>query len=123
MALQGNYNFKGIELSEAYLQVGNVNCSLYSSSSQSLKTAAVYNSDGSIKTEAVYETVWTKSPSSNASIRVFKDKATRDSDPNSQLTEFGFAFTGSLASTAKNHVKQAYVALKENDKYKDYTDV
>jgi len=123
MGLQGNYNFKGIELSEAYLQVGSINCTFYSSSIVELKTAATYNEDGSIKSEPVYETVWTKSPSSNASIKVFKDKATRDSDPNSQLTEFGFAFTGSLASTAKNHVKQAYLALKADDKYKDYTDV
>ena len=97
--------------------------SYYSNSSQNLKTAAVYNSDGSLKTEAVYETIWAKMPRSNASVKVFKDKATRDANPNSQLTEFGFDFTGSLADSAKNHVKQAYVALKADDKYKDYTDV
>tara|TARA_R100000951_G_scaffold115892_1_gene125535 strand:+ start:11072 stop:11443 length:372 start_codon:yes stop_codon:yes gene_type:complete len=123
MALKGEYNFKGIAISEAYLQVSSLNCNLYSSSSQDLKTPAVYNSDGTIKTEAVYETTWTKSPSSNASVKVFKDKETRDADPNSQVTEFGFAFTSSLAATAKNHVKQAYEALKLQDKYKDYTDV
>ena len=123
MGLQGNYNFKGIDLSEAYLQVGNINCNLYSSSSQDLKIPAVYNSDGTIKTEAVYETTWKKSPSSNASVRVFKDKETRDANPNSQITEFAFAFTSSLAATAKNHVKQAYEALKLKDEYKDYTDV
>lgn len=123
MGLKGAYNFKGIALSDAYLQVGSINCTYYSTSSQNLKTAAVYNSDGSLKTEAVYETVWTKSPSSNVSVKVFKDKATRDADPNSQLTEFSFIFTGSVADSAKNHVKQAYVALKADDKYKDYTDV
>lgn len=123
MGLKGAYNFKGIALSDAYLQVGSINCNYYSTSSQNLKTAAVYNSDGSLKTEAVYETVWTKSPSSNVSVKVFKDKTTRDADPNSQLTEFSFIFTGSVADSAKNHVKQAYVALKADDKYKDYTDV
>lgn len=123
MGLKGAYNFKGIELSEAYLQVSSINCNYYSSSSQNLKTAAVYNSDGSLKSEAVYETIWVKSPNSSAGVKVFKDKATRDADPNSQLTEFNFNFTQSLAATAKNHVKQAYVALKEEDKYKDYTDV
>ena len=123
MGLKGAYNFKGIELSDAYLQVGNINCSYYSSSSQNEKTAAVYNPDGSLKSEAVYETIWTKSPSTSVGVKVFKDKATRDADPNSQLTEFGFTFTGSLADSAKNHVKQAYVALKADDKYKDYTDV
>jgi hypothetical protein len=123
MGLKGAYNFKGIALSDAYLQVSSINCNYYSSSSQNLKTAAVYNSDGSLKTEAVYETIWKKEPSSNASVKVFKDKATRDADPNSQLTEFGFGFTDSLTDSAKNHVKQVYVALKADDKYKDYTDV
>ena len=123
MGLKGAYNFKGIALSDVYLQVGGINCNYHSNSSQNLKTAAVYNSDGSLKTEAVYETVWVKSPTSNASVKVFKDKATRDAGPNSQLTEFSFIFTGSLADSAKNHVKQAYVALKADDKYKDYTDV
>ena len=123
MALKGAYNFKGIALSDAYLQASSLNCNFHSSSVQNLKTAAVYESDGSIKTEAVYDTVWTKEPNTNVSVKVFKDKATRDADPTSQLTEFGFKFTGSLADSAKNHIKQAYVALKADDKYKDYTDV
>tara|TARA_R110000822_G_scaffold308645_1_gene436866 strand:- start:46 stop:417 length:372 start_codon:yes stop_codon:yes gene_type:complete len=123
MGLKGAYNFKGIELSDAYLQIISINCNYYSTSSQNLKTAAVYNSDGSLKTGEVYETTWEKSPSSSVSIKVFKDKATRDANPDSQLTELGFSFAGSVADSAKNHVKQAYVALKADDKYKDYTDV
>jgi hypothetical protein len=123
MALKGLYNFKGLEISEAYLQVGGLNCHFYSNSNENLKTAAVYNSDGSLKTEAVYETIFTKNNEINANIKVFKDKATRDANPNSCITEFNFIFTGSLAATAKNHVKQAYEALKADDKYKDYTDV
>tara|TARA_R110002074_G_scaffold223665_2_gene394645 strand:- start:589 stop:960 length:372 start_codon:yes stop_codon:yes gene_type:complete len=123
MGLKGAYDFKGIALSDAYLQVSSINCSYYSASSQNVKTAAVYNSDGSLKTEAVYETVWAKKPNSSVALRVFKDKATRDANPNSQLTEISFNFTGSVADSAKNHVKQAYVALKADDKYKDYTDV
>jgi len=123
MGLKGAYNFKGIELSDAYLQIISINCNYHSLPSKNLKSAAVYNSDGSLKTEAVYETIWAKSPNSNFNVRVFKDKATRDANPNSQLTEFAFNFTGSVADSAKNHIKQAYVALKADDKYKDYTDV
>jgi len=123
MGLKGAYDFKGIALSDAYLQVSSINCSYYSASSQNLKTGAVYNSDGSLKTKAVYETVWAKQPNSSVSLRVFKDKATRDANPNSQLAEISFNFTGSVADSAKNHVKQAYLALKADDKYKDYTDV
>jgi hypothetical protein len=123
MGLKGAYNFKGIALSDAYLQVDSLNCHFYSNSVQNLKTAAVYESDGSIKTEAVYETVWTKAPSTSVSVKLFKDKAARDADPNSQLTEFGFSFVASLADSAKHHIKQAYVALKADDKWKDYTDL
>ena len=123
MGLKGAYNFKGIALSDAYLQIISINCNYHSVSSQNLKTAAVYNSDGSLKTDAVYDITWVKQPNTDANVKLFKDKATRDADPNSQLTEFGFSFTGSLADSAKNHVKQAYVALKADDKYKDYTDV
>ena len=123
MGLKGAYNFKGIALSEAYLQVSNIDCNYHSSPKQNLKTAAVYESDGSLKTAPVYETVWTKESNTNVTLKVFKDKATRDADPNTQLAEFIFSFAGSLADSAKNHVKQAYVALKADDKYKDYTDV
>jgi len=123
MGLKGAYNFKGIELSDAYLQIISINCNYYSIPSQNLKSAAVYNSDGSLKTEAVYETIWAKSANSNFNVRVFKDKANRDANPDSQLTEFAFNFTESVADSAKNHVKQAYVALKADDKYKNYTDV
>ena len=123
MGLKGAYNFKGIALSDAYLQASSLNSYFHSSSAENIKTAAVYESDGSIKTAAVYETVWTKEPSTSVSIKVFKDKAARDADPNSQLTEFGFNFVASLADSAKHHIKQAYVALKADDKYKDYTDV
>ena len=122
MALKGSYDFKGITISDAYLQVGSVNCYLNSHSTQELKTAAVYNSDGTLKTEAVYEEVWKKQPNCSCQIKVFKDKATRDASPNNQITEFGFSFPGSFVDSAKNHVKQAYVALKADDKYKDYAD-
>ena len=123
MGLKGAYNFKGIALSDAYLRVSSLNCHFESSSKQQVKTAAVYESDGSLKTAAVFETIWTKEPHSTISVKVFKDKAARDSAPDDQLTEFQFGFVGSLTDSAKNHVKQAYVALKADDKYKDYTDV
>jgi len=123
MALQGLYNFKGVEISEAYLQVSNLNCNFYHDGKTKLKTAATYNEDGSVKTADVYEMEWTKNENTHVAVKVFKDKATRDADPTGNVTEFSFNFIGSLAASAKNHVKQAYEALKADDKYKDYTDV
>ena len=122
MALQGKYTWKGIDLDEAYIVVKDVNASSNYTTITKLKTEAEYNDDGTIKTEAVYEEVWKKEPNCSCQIKVFKDKATRDASPNDQITEFGFSFPGSFVDSAKNHVKQAYVALKADDKYKDYAD-
>jgi len=124
MALQGSYNFKGVTLSEAYLQVSSVNTHFTANPATELKAAAVYNSDGSVKTEAVYETIWAKTANNSYTVKVFKDKASKDADPaKNELDVFQMNFEASLADSAKNHVKQAYVALKADDKYKDYTDV
>jgi hypothetical protein len=123
MGLKGSYDFKGITISDAYLQVTSVSCDISSQSKEELKDEAVYNSDGTIKTEAVYQTTWTKQPYFSYKVKVFKDKELRDENPNGSLTEFSSSFVGSLAATAKNPVKQAYEALKLKDEYKDYTDV
>ena len=124
MALQVSYNFKGITISEAYLQVASINTNFDGAASNELKTAAVYNADGSVKTEAVYEITWTKTSHNSCSVKVFKDKASKDAGPTqNHLESFQINFEASLADSAKNHVKQAYIALKAEDKYKDYTDV
>ena len=123
MALQGSYDFKGITLSDAYLQVCSVCYHSQPTMNRELETDAVYDEDGNILTEPVYKNIWTKSSGIDCTVKVFKDKETRDAKPNGEITQFSFSFNGSLAASAKNHVKQAYVALKENEKYKDYTNV
>ena len=123
MALQGSYNFKGITLSEAYLHVNHFTYNVSCVQESVVKTAAVLFEDGSVKTDPVYEIQWVKKPYSNILVQVFKDKATKDADPNGSFTSFGFDFVGEVADVSKNHIKQAYVALKADDKYKDYTDV
>jgi hypothetical protein len=123
MGLKGAYNFKGIELSDAYLQIGTISCNFSSTKSTSIKTPAVYNADGTIKNEEVLETNWVKKNNNSCYVHVFKDKAAREENPNNSISTFAFDFEVSLADSAKNHIKQAYVALKADDKYKDYTDV
>ena len=46
MALKGKYDYKGIEVADAYVKISSVNWSCNSNSEQYVKTAAVYNSDG-----------------------------------------------------------------------------
>ena len=123
MALQGKYNFKGIEIPEAYIKVNSVNYNSSYNQKTTEKTAAVYNSDGSLKTEAVMETVWVESNQANFNGKVYKDKAARESNPSIFITEIYGNFEMAKNTGAKNVVIQAYNDLKAKDEYKDYTDV
>ena len=123
MALQGKYDFKGIEIPEAYIKVDNISYNGHHMIETVEKSAAVYNSDGSLKTAAVMEDKWVEKNPTRYTAKVYKDKAQRDSNPNNWLTEIYGQFEISKGSSAKNPVVQAYVALKADDKYKDYADV
>ena len=123
MALKGAYNYKGIAVSDAYVKITNVNWSCNSSSETYVKTAAKYNEDGSIKTEAVMETKWVETTNGSYNANVYKDKAARDADPNNSITNISGSLTMSVAASGKNPVNQAYLAIKAEDAYKDYTDV
>ena len=123
MAIQGKYNYKGLDVADSYINIYRVNYTVDENPVNREKTAAVYNSDGTLKTPAVMETVWVKAPRANCIARVYKDKAARDADPNTWITYTHNDFTMSVASSGKNPVKQAYDAMKATDDYKDYTDV
>ena len=123
MAIQGKYTYKGIDIADSYIKVNSVNYETHDNSIEQEKTAAVYKSDGTVKTPAVMETVWNKKSQANYSAKIYKDKATRDANPNEWITNVAGGFTMSVVSSGKNPVKQAYDAMKATDDYKDYTDV
>ena len=122
MALKGAYNYKGIAISDAYVKISNVNWSCNQSSEQYVKTAAVFNSDGTIKTPEVTDTRWVQNTFGNWHANVYKDKAARDANPNEHICSISGSFDMDLKDSAKNPVKQAYVAVKAMDLYKDMTD-
>ena len=122
MALKGKYDYKGIEVADAYVKISNVNWSCNSNSENYVKTAAVYNSDGTIKTPEVQSTRWVQNTVGNWHANVYKDKAARDANPNSQICSISGNFEMDLKDSAKNPVKQAYVAVKAMDLYKDMAD-
>ena len=122
MALKGKYDYKGIEVADAYVKISNVNWSCNSNSENYVKTAAVYNSDGTIKTPEVRDTKWIQTTVGNWHASVYKDKAARDSEPNSHICSISGSFDMDLKDSAKNPVKQAYVAAKAMDLYKDMAD-
>lgn len=122
MALKGAYNYKGIAISDAYVKISSVNWSCNSNSEQYVKTAAVYNSDGTIKTPEVVETKWVQSTFGNWHANVYKDKAARDANPTEHICSVSGSFDVDLKDSAKNPVKQAYIAAKAMDLYKDMAD-
>lgn len=123
MALQGNYNFKGIQLPEAYLVVYSAKHVTELDKKQVLITEAVFNEDNTIETPAVYGVEITKILSGIGYVKVYKDASTKESNPNSELLEFAVSFESKLNQTSKNIIIQAYEALKSKELYSDYIDV
>jgi hypothetical protein len=123
MALKGTYNFKGIELSDAYIRVKSVSYHTSDNNTQEIKTAAVYNPNGTIKTEAVYDNNWETAAHATWQASVYKDKAQRDSEPGVSIQTVSGGFTMKLLADSKNPTIQAYEAIKAEDLYKDYADI
>ena len=122
MALKGSYDYKGITVSDAYVKISSVNWSCNNNSENYVKTAAVYNSDGTVKTPEVRDNRWVQTTIGNWHANVYKDKAARDANPNNQICSISGSFDMDLKDSAKNPVKQAYVAAKTVDTYKDMAD-
>ena len=122
MALKGSYDYKGITVSDAYVKITSVNWNCNSNFENYVKTAAVYNSDGSVKTPQVDDTRWVQTTVGNWHANVYKDKAARDANPNNQICSVSGSFDMDLKDSAKNPVKQAYIAAKTVDTYKDMAD-
>ena len=122
MALKGSYDYKGITVSDAYVKITSVNWSCNSNSENYVKTAAVFNSDGTVKTPEVRDNRWVQTTVGNWHANVYKDKAARDANPNNQICSVSGSFDMDIKDSAKNPVKQAYVAAKTVDTYKDMAD-
>ena len=122
MALEGSYDYKGIDVDDAYVKITNVTWSCNNNSENYVKTAAVYNSDGTVKTPEVKATRWVQNTVGNWHANVYKDKAARDANPNNQICSVSGSFDMDLKDSAKNPVKQAYVAAKTVATYKDMAD-
>ena len=123
MALEGAYSWKGLDIAKAYVKINSVNWSCSSNQVTSEKTPAKYNEDGTIKSEAVMETKWVENSYGNWNGNVYKDKASRDKNPNEWICQVGGSFDMDTKATAKNPVVQAYTAAKAEDTWKEYKDV
>ena len=122
MALQGKIVWKSIDIDEAYITVSTATCTVGYQESSVLKTEAVYNEDGTVKSNAVYEKQIDKVLNGNFSASVYKDKASKDAKPNEPVDKIYGVYTPKHTTSAKNDVAQAYVALKAMDAYKDLAD-
>jgi len=85
MALQGNYNFKGIQLPEAYFMVENTRSRKTHRSEQVLITPAVLNELDEIIEPPVYETQWTKTVEAVVSVKFYNTKSSKEENPGNFL--------------------------------------
>tara|TARA_R100000908_G_C3743218_1_gene139213 strand:+ start:64 stop:435 length:372 start_codon:yes stop_codon:yes gene_type:complete len=122
MALQGKFAWKGIELSDAYITINEATCKCVYNSKMIVKTPEVLNEDGSVKTEAVMEKEITKVLHGNFTAYIYKDKASKEANPDEVLDTIFSYYTPKHNTSAKNDVAQAYAALKALEAYKDLAD-
>ena len=104
MALKGTITYKGIAVADTHAVVIRANHDVNYSK----------DIDGNrVKLLSAY-----------AGIKFYKDKATYEADYNNHYDQVEMRFTPSVANGANlNIVKQAYVAMKAMDAYKDMTEV
>jgi hypothetical protein len=123
MALQGTQTWKGITLTDAYCMVSQISSESRSDTDITVVTPATYDDDGILLTDAVTTSAWVKTISLSYNIQVFKDKATKDANPNEYLFSINKWMVPSVAATAKNYVKQVYVHAALQDEFADHTSV
>ena len=123
MALQGNYNFKGIQLPEAYFMVENTRSRKTHGSDQVLITPAVLNELDEIIEPPVYELQWTKTVEAVVSVKLYNTKSSKEENPGNFLDSKNYSFIPSENQTAKNITIQSYEYLKTLEEFSDFTDV
>ena len=123
MALQVNYNFKGIELPEAYFMVENTRSRKNHVKNQVLISEAVLNELDEIIEPPVYEMQWSKVVDAVVTVRLYATEPSKEENPNSFLESKSYSFTPSENQTAKNITIQSYEYLKTLGEFEDSIDV
>jgi len=105
MALKGTITYKGIAVADTHAVImrANQDCNY-----------SINQEDNSV----------VKTLSAHALVRFYKDKATYEAGAQNYYNQLEINFVPSVANGANlNIIKQAYVAMKAMDAYKDMTDV
>ncbi len=123
MALQVNYNFKGIELPEAYFMVENTRSRKNHVKNQVLISEAVLNELDEIIEPPVYEMQWSKVVDAVVTVRLYATESSKEENPSSFLESKSYSFTPSENQTAKNITIQSYEYLKTLGEFEDSIDV
>jgi len=111
MALQGELTWKGLTISNAYVMPHLMN---YQEDNEPTHTvvAETLNEDGSVNVAEHSTVSWGKRISVNYEVKVYKDKANRDANPNKFLYTKTGTFTPVVTNSAKNFIIQLYAKLK-----------
>lgn len=122
MALEGKLIWKGIDIDNAYVVISSASANVNYQKKIELEEDATYNEDGSLKTEAVYKESYEKVLSGSYNGHIYKDKDSKELNPDEIISNVGGYYTPKHTASAKNDVAQAYEALKLEEAYKDLAD-
>ena len=123
MALQGNYNFKGIDVPNAYLMIKDIT---YNKSIQLEPfeiTPPVLDDENKIIEEAVIENKENVYHNCRSILAIYKDKSTKESDPQSYFATKEFNFKVEVGDDSKNNTIQSYNYIKGIKEFSELADV
>ena len=119
MALQGNFNFKGIDLPNSYVMIWQTD-----TIKSSTKTAVeVFSEDGSPKDPQEFIESNLVRTLGGINVKVFKDVEAKNIDQDSYICMKNYTFEVATNTSAKNFVEQGYVHLKTLVEFSDFTDI
>lgn len=97
MALTGTYNFKGLDIPNAYIRVESAN----------------YFTDRTLEYDSTASSeVWVERPYINYEANIYASSASRASSPNEKIDSLSGRITHSGSSDASNIIIQTYEAIK-----------
>lgn len=107
MALTGNYNFKGLDIPNAYIRVESANYS----------TERTLEYDSTASSE-----IWVERPSIDYEANIYASSASRASSPNEKIDSINGRVPHSGSSDASNIIIQTYDAIKVRYSGSGWTD-
>ena len=123
MALQGNYIFKGIDIPSAYIMIKDIIYGKHIELEPFEITAPVLDEENKIVEEAVFENRQIVVHNCKAIVSIYKDKSTKEFDPQAYFSTKEFNFKITVDEDSKNNTIQSYNYIKGLKEFSELADV